>query len=269
MRVVDMWTDTHCHLTSKSDAQLFDILSRARAQGVSRIINAGTDIATSTRGLQMAAAHAMLYTCVGVSPFDVTTLASDWYARVHGMCSHTDVVAVGEIGIDAVNDRYAPMEVQMPVFERQLQCARQFDMTAVVHSRGAEATALQRCRDLGLRRVLFHCYTGDAQTLARILDNGYDVSFSGIITFTNSQLDRMVTYVPLDRMCIETDSPYLAPHPHRGKENVPAYVARIGEKVAQLKKTDPYRVAAALEKTVNRLFFENGNVDSTQGPVER
>jgi TatD DNase family protein len=142
----------------------------------------------------------------------------------------------------------------MPVFERQLELAKALRLPVVVHSRGAEKLVAEICRASGVGGVLFHCFTGSREALKFVLDCGYDVSFSGIITFSNA-VRALAKEVPFDRLFIETDSPYLAPVPHRGKTNRPAWAALVGEAAAEIRGVPSERLQRETGRNFRRLFL--------------
>jgi TatD DNase family protein len=184
----------------------------------------------------------------------VETLEPDWEQELTRRLQDGHVLGVGEIGLDDSNPRYPSLERQRPLFRRQLEIAHSLDLPVIMHSRGAEEEVIDTCRELGISRAVFHCFTGTIDTLRRLLDAGYHVSWSGIITFKKSGLDEAVRFAPLDRLFIETDTPYLAPVPHRGKPNEPGLVSLVGEHVARLKDVPPQRVAEAIRKSFRAVF---------------
>jgi len=230
-----MWIDTHAHLYGFDDVAVRALLTEASENGVSAVINAATNITTCRTVIRQCSRHSSLYAVAGISPFDTNTLDAGWEDTLESLLDSPGIVGVGEIGLDNSNQRYPPLERQTPVFERQLDIARRLGLPAVIHSRGAERRAIDACRAAGTVKAVFHCFTGSISDLRRLLDNGYYVSFSGIITFAKNRLAELAAYAPPDRILIETDTPYLSPVPHRGKPNRPAWVALVGGKVAQIK----------------------------------
>jgi TatD DNase family protein len=249
-----MWIDAHAHLSDLSDRAVSELTAGASAAGISCVINTAVDLETGSRVIAQCRGFPLLRAAVGISPFDVVGLAADWPDRLRLLAASENVVGIGEIGIDASNPRYPPLGLQMPVFERQLTLARDCNLPAIIHSRGIEADAIAACRSAGVQRALFHCFTGDKGALQLLLDAGYFVSFSGIITFGDPRMRELVEYAPVDRSFIETDAPYLAPVPHRGKKNQPAWVALTGQKAAEFKRMDPGDFAAAVRRNFEKLF---------------
>jgi TatD DNase family protein len=249
-----MWIDTHAHLYDLDEQSLTSSMEACRVAGVAVVLNTGTSLASSRTVLKQCSKHNKIFAAVGISPFDVVTLPDDWGVQLKEMLGKIRVIAIGETGLDSTNPTYPDIRLQLPVFENQVEIARSADLPIVIHSRGNESRAVDICVRGGVNKALFHCFTGDIPALKRVLDAGYYVSFSGIVTFSKSSLRECVEYASLDRMLIETDSPYLAPVPFRGKKNQPAWVSLVGKKVAEIKKLDEEKVAKALGENFERLF---------------
>jgi TatD DNase family protein len=249
-----MWIDVHAHLDALDSAQLDSCVAAALQSGVTAIVNTGTSLESSRRAAAQCEYRPQLYAMAGISPFDVNGLPPQWEMSLETILNSACMIGVGEVGIDATNPSYPSREAQLPVFGAQLALARRLGLPVAIHSRGSERSIVEMCRQERVTAALFHCFTGDTGALRAILDAGYDVSFSGIITFKNARIEPQVAYTPLDRLFIETDSPFLAPHPHRGKINQPAWVPLVGRRVAEIKKLPPETVAAALQSNFERLF---------------
>ena len=249
-----MWIDTHAHLFDMPDQSIPHLLHEAAGAQVSIIVTTGTDIETSRTVLRQCRMYDELYGAAGISPFDVLELKHDWIDQLRSILVHPKMIGVGEIGIDRTNPRYPSFEKQLPCFEQQLHLARELDLPAIVHSRGAESEAADICWNNGCTKAVFHCFTGDLAALKKILRYGYYVSFSGIITFKNAETRDLVSSVPLDHVLIETDTPYLAPVPFRGKKNRPAWVSYVGEQAASLYGIDTATFQEHLQQNFHRLF---------------
>jgi len=249
-----MWIDCHAHLDRLSEKELADVLTEADAANVSTIISTATDPASSDTVVRQCHESSALYGAAGISPFEVLSLPDDWEKQLRVHLAHERMIAVGEIGLDRSNPKYPDVKYQMPVFERQLLIAKERGVPAIVHSRGAETMVAEICRSLGIIRVLFHCFTGSKEALKLILDCGYSLSFSGIITF-NVAVNELVKDVPLDRIFVETDAPYLAPVPHRGETNRPAWVALVGEAAAFCKGVSAEQLQSAISRNFRQLFL--------------
>lgn len=264
-----MWIDIHAHLYDNPPHELAVLLDEARECDVGTVVNAATSIKSSAVVVSQCGTHDLLCGTVGVSPLNVEELRGSWDDLLASHCRSKDIIGVGEIGLDGSNPRYPAMELQIPALERQLNLAVSLDLPVVLHSRGAEPELLDRCRKAGVTRAVFHCYTGDRQTLRAIIDAGYSVSFSGIVTFKSVGLDALVSYVPLDRLFVETDTPYLSPSPFRGKPNAPSRVPLVGKRVAEIRRLPATRVAEAIRENFVSLFrtVPFAGADATSRPA--
>jgi TatD DNase family protein len=260
-----MWIDSHAHLGDADDSRLAEVVSEAHAHGVDRILDVATSLSSSISVVRQCGLHPCLRAAAGISPFDVTDAGPDWLPRLDTIAKAPSVVALGETGMDDTNPAYPLLSLQRGFFESHLCLANSLDLPVIVHSRGCEQEALDICKSLGVRRAVFHCYTGPLETLTRIIDAGYAVSFSGKITYKNSPLTPLVSYAPLSSMLIETDSPYCTPVPHRSEQNRPAWVSYVGSAVAAIKHIDEQECGRSLEETFSSVFGKHG----ASGPVMR
>ncbi len=250
-----MWIDIHAHLYDKSDLELTQCLENANSRGVDSIVNSSVSIESAEKVLlQCQRDGVSLYGTAGISPFDCESVGEDWDKKLESILDNDLIIGIGEIGLDKTNSRYPSFRKQISLFEKQLEISINYGMPVIVHSRGAEREVLGICKNHNVLKVIFHCFTGNKDTLRKLLDAGYHVSYSGIITFKNNSLEDCVHFTPIDRLFIETDSPYLSPHPYRGKPNEPAHVVFIGEKIALLKKQDTREVAENIRQNFSRLF---------------
>lgn len=267
--------DSHCHLADDgfvADRAL--VVARARLAGVSRalcVLDAGSDVEVD-RATALTASWPELRFAVGVHPHHAGAFAGRPGAaaalvesRLAGL---TGAVAVGEIGLDYHYD-FAPRDVQREVFAEQLALARRREMPVVIHAREADADVVAIIGGSGHHRGVFHCFTGDVAQARRALDLGFHVSLAGIVTFPKAHALRDVArVVPDDRLLVETDSPYLAPVPHRGKRNEPAWVARVVEAVAEVRGVSPAQLDAMTSRNFASLFEPGAappRVDSPDG----
>lgn len=249
-----MWIDIHAHLYDKTDDDLTLCIKNAHANKIDIIVNSSTNIETADIIIEQIRDRLGVYGTVGISPFDVEVLPPNWQGSIKDLLPSEKIIGVGEIGLDDSNPRYPALEKQIPVFEQLLETAKESGIPAIMHSRGAEKTVFDFCRNQSIEKAVFHCFTGSKTVLRQLLDAGYYVSYSGIITFNNNPLYGHIQYTPLDRLFIETDSPYLAPHPFRGKQNEPAHVAIIGKKAAEIKGILPDEVAKQIRHNFSTLF---------------
>ena len=253
-----MWTDAHCHLayeggpgSSEDGASVADTVAEARAAGVGRLVTVGTDLAASRAALGHARAHEGVWATAGIHPHD----AVDGVAGIDELLAEPEVVAVGECGLDYHYD-HSPRPVQREVFAAQVALAHAHDLALVIHTREAWDDTFAILAAEGVPdRTVFHCFSGGPTEARRGLDIGAVLSFSGIVTFKAADdLRAAAALCPLDRMTVETDSPFLAPVPHRGRANRPAWVPLVGHGVAAVKGVPVEAVEAATTATAAALY---------------
>lgn len=255
--------DTHAHLEDDQlDAIREQVLQRARAAGVTRILAVGTTVASSRACLELAQGHAGIYAAVGIHPNHCQQAAEgDWQAIVE-LCHQSRVVALGETGLDRYWD-YAPFELQQDYFERHLRLSQETDLPFIVHMRdcGPEIVAmLEAAKRHGPLRGVMHSFTGDLSLAQHCLDLGLHISFAGMLTFKKSdELRSVAARIPADRLLIETDSPYLSPHPHRGRRpNEPALIVHTARCLAELRGVPLEELARQTTCNALRLFSRIG-----------
>jgi TatD DNase family protein len=254
-----MLIDSHAHIQGKEYAGEIDaVIARARQAGVETVIAVGGagDMSSNTEAVALADAFPGVYATVGMHPHDAKDVGADELKKLKQLAAHPKVVAVGETGLDYYYD-HSPREVQRRVFAEFIRLSRQTELPIVVHERDAAADVFELLRREGegkLRGVI-HCFTGDYAAACHYLDLGFYLSFTGIITFKNADaLREVVRKVPLERLFVETDSPYLTPVPYRGRRNEPAYVRYVAETVGKIKETSLEEVARVTTENVRRLF---------------
>ena len=233
-----MLIDSHVHLDDpRYDHDRQEVFSRAQEAGVEAFITIGCDLDTSRAAVALAEKHSHVYATVGVHPHEVKHITDSWYEELKQLALHPKVVAYGEIGLDYHYD-HSPRDIQRQCFRDQISLARQLALPLVIHTREAPhdtVTILQEEKATSVGGV-FHCFSGDAHLAQYAIHQGFYLSFSGIITFRNAAMLReVVQTTPNDRLLIETDAPYLAPVPYRGKRNESAYVKMVAEKLAEIK----------------------------------
>lgn len=251
--------DSHCHLADpklRDDADM--LVTRAREAGVSTIISVGaiSSLETDRCAVEIAERHDGIYAAIGVHPHDAKDCDADRLAQLRDLAHSSKVVAIGESGLD-FHYMHSPPEAQKTALRRHLELAAELDKPIVIHCRDAEAEVLAIVSEIGMppRSGVIHCFTGDSAAARRLVALGFHISFSGILTFRNAaQIREAAKIVPVERLMVETDAPYLAPEPYRGKRNEPAYVVRTLEKLAQLREMPPLALGVQLEANVNRLF---------------
>ncbi|OQX09907.1 MAG: hydrolase TatD [Desulfobulbaceae bacterium A2] len=250
--------DTHCHLDMEDYApDLPAVLARAAAAGVCRIVTIGIDLASSRRAVELAAALPQLCATIGIHPHHVAEADDGVYDALTRLAADAAalVVGYGEIGLDYAKP-YAPPELQRRHFSRQLRLARDLALPVVIHDREAHEDCLTLLHEVALPAGgVMHCFSGDIDFARRVLDLGLFISIPGIITFINAvQLHEVARSIPLDRMLLETDGPFLAPVPRRGKRNEPALLPHIARTVAQLRGESPEEIARCTTANARRLF---------------
>lgn len=249
--------DSHCHLEDERFmGEVEETLARMREAGVDRCILAGSDEETSERIVRLTEQYTYVYGVVGVHPHEAKFFTPATLGRMEARLSSPRIVGVGEIGLDYYYD-HSPKERQREALAAQIDLAYNRQVPAVFHVRDAhgEFTDMLRARKDNLPQGVMHCYTGSLESAKVYLNLGLYISFSGSVTFKNARnLQEVARYVPLDRLLIETDSPYLAPVPMRGKRNEPAYVRYVAEKVAELRGMDAGELADQAARNTERLF---------------
>ena len=251
-----MLIDSHAHIDdARFDEDRDAVLERAAAADLELIINIGADMASSARSIALAEKYPQIYATVGMHPHDAKEMREQDYNQLLRWANHPKVVAIGEIGLDYHYD-LSPRPVQKEVFLRQLDIARQTDKPFVIHEREAHADTFDIIRTAakGLSGV-FHCFSGSIETAREYLKLGFYISVAGPVTFPKSAKTKEVAkFIPLDRLLIETDSPYLTPQAFRGRRNEPAYVRLVAEEVAELRNLSLAEVAMATTENARRLF---------------
>lgn len=246
-----MYFDSHAHMDDKRfDHDRDQVIRRAFDGGLVGFLNAGADMASSQRGIRLAEQYDGVVAAVGVHPHDAQTVREHDYIQLAAWAEHPKVVAIGEIGLD-YHYNLSPPAIQREVFIRQLDVARQTGLPFIIHDREAHQDCLTiiKREAKGLRGV-FHCFSGSLEMAREVLQLGLYLSFGGTVTFKNAvKLKAIVTDVPLERILLETDCPYLTPEPWRGKRNEPLYVQQVAAEIAKLRGLEP--------KTVARVTYEN------------
>ncbi len=248
--------DTHCHLDmSAYEADFEAVLARALAAGVTRIISVVIDLETSRRAIGLAEQRQGIYATVGVHPHNVAELGEADYAELQTLCRHAKVVAYGEIGLDYVKN-YAPIALQKEHFARQVALAKELQLPLVVHDREAHEDIMEILEGAGPFPAggVMHCFSGDAIFARRVLALGFHISIPGVVTFAKAEmLQEAVREIPLGSLVLETDGPFLAPVPSRGKRNEPQLMLYTAQKVAELKGISLDEVAR--QTTVNAVHL--------------
>lgn len=251
-----MYRDTHAHLTS---AQVFpeieEVLARAQKMGVDRIVNICTDVETLERGIALRERYPWIFTAAATTPHDVEKEGESFFPLVKEAVERKQLIALGETGLDYYYE-HSNREKQQEFLLRYFELAQESRLPLIFHCRDAFSD-LFSLADSSYKNspAVLHCFTGTLAEAKGVLDRGWYLSCSGIITFKKSEeLREVIQYVPLDRLLIETDTPYLAPQSKRGKMNEPSFIVETAERIAQIKKIDLPTVAAATAKNADQFF---------------
>jgi TatD DNase family protein len=258
-----MLLDTHCHLTDERyQGETPLLLERAAAAGVRGIVAIASDLADAARVRDLVAearlqagTRAQVWGTAGIHPHEAAKAPKDFGIRLREALLHPGIVAIGECGLDFHYD-FSPRETQRRIFAEQVEVAASMDLPLVVHCREAEAEMMNLVReagDAGVRGVL-HCFPGDPNLLEVALEAAWHVSFTGLVTFKSFLGDDAVRSVPADRYMLETDGPFMAPVPHRGKRNEPALLSHIRDRIASLRGQTADEVTRDTGETAQRFF---------------
>jgi len=248
--------DTHCHLNIAPLLERIDeVLEQAEQQGVRNMVVIGIDIATSEIAIQLAEKHPQLFAAVGIHPNDCSKAPDRWQNHIVDMLAHPKVVAVGETGLDYYWDD-SPPGLQKLFFRDHLDLALATGKPAVIHNREADRDILQQVLEHGNTRGVFHCWPTGWEIAKPLLDKGYHISFTGTVTFKkNETVQDVAARMPLERLMLETDSPFLTPAPQRGKRpNEPKYLPHIAEKIAEIRDINAEELARVTTNNAE-LFF--------------
>lgn len=250
-----MITDTHAHVFwTDFDSDRSEVLARARAAGVERMLIVGTNVDTSRAAFALCAGERGLYPTAGIHPHDAGAATAADREAITALCSDARCVAVGETGLDYFKE-YSPREAQVDNFRWHLDLARSLEKPVIVHSRDAHEDTLAMLRAASGVRGVMHCYTMGERELPGYLELGFYISFSGVVTYPKNDKNRdAARAVPLDRLLVETDAPFLAPQGQRGRRNEPALVRRVLEEVARVRGADVEDLARATSDNAQRLF---------------
>lgn len=245
--------DTHCHLIDPQFvSDLEDVLQRAKDAGLDRIINAGYDVATSERAVAMAHEHPWLLPAVGIHPNEAADQSIKEMGKIRAILEREEVIAVGETGLDYYRD-FSPREAQKDLFRLHIGLAREKNLPLLIHTRNSVEQAMSVLVSEDYHHGVFHCYSGTWENAREIIDMGYYISFAGVLTFSR-QAREVIQKVPLDRLLLETDAPFLAPQGHRGKRNEPAFITETLYCAANILDLAPEKLEVILDQNARRLF---------------
>ena len=249
-----MLTDTHCHLYYQDlRNDIPAVLNRAAKLGVNRFICVGTNIQDSRKCLELANAHEKIYATAGVHPHDAKDTPKDYLDQICDLLKFDKMIAAGEMGLDYYRNISEP-EIQNRVFREQLELAQSLGKPVIFHNRDADADMLKVLSDFPNVTGVAHCFSSNLETAKDFLDMGYYISFAGNLTFKNSHLPEVAKGLPLDRILVETDSPYLSPVPYRGKPNEPGRTRLVAEKLAEIHNVSLDVIAKKTSENATALF---------------
>lgn len=232
--------ETHAHLDLPDfDGDREALINKCFSSGIDYIINIGFNKETSLNSLELAKKHAHIFATAGFHPHDALDFDAELIKR---LAREKKVLAIGEIGLDFFRN-LSPYTVQREVFANQAHLAVAYDLPVVIHNRDAHQECYKILKDEAVKDAVFHCFTGDIIFAEQVLEAGWMMSFTGAITYAKSKLEDVIRMVPLDRFMIETDCPYLPPHPHRGERNSPLHLHLVASKIAEIKEITPLEVA--------------------------
>jgi TatD DNase family protein len=252
-----MLFDTHVHLNDDQfNDDLEEVIDRAKAAGVEHMVVVGFNRETIEKALRLADDYDFLYASVGWHPVDAIDMTEEDLKWIEEKAQHPKVVAYGEIGLDYHWDK-SPKDIQQEVFRKQIRLAKRLQLPLIIHNRDAAEDVMHILKEEDAKEIggIMHCFSGSAEMAKQCLDINFYISLGGPVTFKNAKKPKKVAVeVPLDKLLIETDCPYLAPHPYRGKRNEPAYVKLVAEQIAELKGLAYEEVAKATTENAKRLF---------------
>ena len=245
--------DAHAHYDDRwFDEDRDSLLSSMPDNGVAYIVNASVDIATAKTAIEYAEKYPFMYACAGIHPENLEELPENYLEQLTELLNHPRVVALGEIGLDYHWD--IPKAEQHRVFEEQLQLAKELDVPVVIHDREAHADVMALIRKYQ-PKGLMHCYSGSVEMLKEVIKLGLSISLGGTVTFKNARVPvEVAAAVPLDRLLLETDAPYLSPVPYRGKRNDSSKIAYTAQKIAEIRSMDAQELINITTENAKRLY---------------
>ena len=249
-----MLTDTHCHLYYEElFKDLAGVLDRAHEQGVNRFICVGTNIQDSKKSLSITDNHENIFASTGIHPHDAKDVSESFIDDIYNLMEYDSMVAIGEIGLDYFRNISDP-EIQKEIFVSQMKIAQDLDKPVIIHNRNSDQDMIKILREFPNVRGIAHCFSSDIDMAKAFLDIGYYISFSGNLTFKNSHLPEVAKEIPLDRILVETDSPYLSPEPYRGKSNEPGRTRFVAEKLADIFNLSFEKIAKQTDENSSEIF---------------
>lgn len=252
-----MLIDTHVHLNAHQyDEDLDEVIQRARENGLEKMVVVGFDRPTITRTMELIEEYDDIYGVIGWHPVDAIDCTDDDLAWIEELSKHEKIVGIGETGLDYHWDK-SPKDVQKALFRKQLALAKRVNLPIIIHNRESTDDCVEILKEENAQDIggIMHAFSGDEKTADEIIAMNFYVSLGGPVTFKNAQLPKdIAVHVPLDKLLVETDAPYLTPHPYRGKRNEPAHVKLVAEKIAELRGMTYEDLAEATTENAKRLY---------------
>lgn len=252
-----MFIDTHVHLNADQyDEDLNEVIDRALENNVTKMIVIGFDRKTIQRAMELAEKHEFIYAVVGWHPVDAIDCTEEDLKWIEELAAHDKVVGIGETGLDYYWDK-SPKEIQQEVFRKQIRLAKKVQLPIIIHNRDATEDVLRILKEEEAHEVggVMHCFGGSVETARESIAMNFMISLGGPVTFKNAKKPKEVaTEIPLEHLMIETDAPYLAPHPYRGKRNEPSYVPLVAEEIARLKGISAEEVGRITTRNAEQFF---------------
>lgn len=250
--------DSHSHYNDESfDIDREELINKTLEENITRMMCIGYNVEKSTKAIEIAQKHSFIYASCGISPNDIEDFTEQNLKQIEKMASDNKVVAIGEIGLDYYWNK-ENKEAQKELFIKQIDIANRLNKPIIIHTRDAVMDTIEILKSHPVQKTgIFHCCPLNKELIKEGLKLGYYISFSGVITFKNAKPNEAVDQVPLDRILIETDSPYMSPEPHRGKRNTSIYVKYVAQRIAEIKGIDVEEVAKATYNNARKIFNIN------------
>ncbi|MDS9473304.1 TatD family hydrolase [Sporosarcina pasteurii] len=252
-----MFIDTHVHLNADQyEEDVEEVIERALEAGVSKMVVIRFDRKTIRKAMELTERYPFIYAVVGWHPVDAVDCTEEDLEWIESLAAHPKVVGIGEMGLDYYWDK-SPKEVQQKLFRRQIQLAKKVNLPIVIHNRDATADVVRILKEEEAEQVggIMHCFSGSVEIAKECITMNFLISLGGPVTFKNAKGPKQVAKeIPLNKLLIETDAPYLTPHPHRGKRNEPVYVTLVAEEIAKLKEVSIEEVASITTENALKLF---------------
>ncbi len=252
-----MYIDTHVHLNADQyEDDVEEVIERARQAGVLKMVVIGFDRKTIKKAMELAERHAFIYAVIGWHPVDAIDCTEEDLAWIESLAAHPKVVGIGETGLDYHWDK-SPKDIQQQLFRKQIQLAHKLNLPIIIHNREATADVIRILKEEKAEKTggIMHCFGGSVETAQVCIDMNFMISLGGPVTFKNAKTPKEVAKeISLEHLLIETDAPYLAPHPYRGKRNEPAYVTLVAEEIAKLKGLPVEKIAEMTTENALNIF---------------